>query len=254
MIRLLIWVFAMRMAATLLLLSLVAPAWAETPIIADVDTLILAGTVYQLDGIEGPQTDQTCLNEKREHWHCGIAARERLKEHVGDRQVRCEYVVRERPYLLRRVATCWIDGETMSLNQWLVREGWALNREPQARGRFKADQDDAQKNGRALWKGCFIAPQAYTNDRSAAIPMGQACTGNRVVAIKASIFPRRPAMPPGCAIKGSAAKRASLSGHRGIYHLERCRSYARTLPDRWFCSEDEARAEGFRLALTCRKP
>jgi hypothetical protein len=93
---------------------------------------------------------------------------------------------------------------------------WALNREPQAKGRFKADQDDAQKNERALWKGCFIAPRAYTNDRSAAIPMGQACTGNRVVAIKASIFPPRPVMPPGCTIKGSGAKRAGLSGHRGI--------------------------------------
>jgi hypothetical protein len=59
-------------------------------------------------------------------------------------------------------------------------------------------------------------------------------------------------MPPGCSIKGKLAARAHISGYRGIYHMEACRSYGRTKsPDRWFCSEDEARAEGFRKAHTC---
>jgi hypothetical protein len=35
-------------------------------------------------------------------------------------------------------------------------------------------------------------------------------------------------MPPGCSIKGKLAVRAHVTGHRGIYHMERCRSYART--------------------------
>jgi len=59
-------------------------------------------------------------------------------------------------------------------------------------------------------------------------------------------------MPPGCAIKGKSAARAMMFGSRGIYHLEACRSYARTkAPDRWFCSEDEAKADGFRKSHTC---
>jgi methylphosphotriester-DNA--protein-cysteine methyltransferase len=47
--------------------------------------------------------------------------------------------------------------------------------------------------------------------------------------------------------------RAKVTGYRGIYHLEGCRSY-RTLknPNRWFCSEEDAQAAGFRRALTCR--
>jgi hypothetical protein len=39
---------------------------------------------------------------------------------------------------------------------------------------------------------------------------------------------------------------------QGLYHLESCRSYRRTQrPDRWFCSEDQAQADGFRKAFSC---
>ena len=244
----------MSVAAVVLLASFTAPASATTAIISDADTLILAGTTYQLDAVAGPHSDQSCLDAKGALWWCGIAARDRLKEHVGNRPVRCEYATPDRSYRRRQLATCWIEGETLSLNQWLVREGWALNFEPRAKGRFRADQDDAQANGRGLWQGCFIAPQAYRTDRSAAILMGRACGDGRTSEIKASIFPSHPMMPPGCAIKGSYAKRARLTGSRGIYHLEGCRSYPRTRLDRWFCSEDEAKAEGFRKAFTCQTP
>jgi hypothetical protein len=68
-----------------------------------------------------------------------------------------------------------------------------------------------------------------------------------------TLFPDDPSMPPGCSIKGKFAARAKLTGHRGIYHLEGCGSYQRTKkPDRWFCSEDDAQAAGFRNAFTCR--
>jgi hypothetical protein len=59
-------------------------------------------------------------------------------------------------------------------------------------------------------------------------------------------------MPLGCPIKAKFAVRAYVTGNRGIYHMEGCRSYGRTkAPDRWFCSEDEAKAEGFRKAFSC---
>ena len=59
------------------------------------------------------------------------------------------------------------------------------------------------------------------------------------------LFPDNPEMPPGCSIKGKFAVRAKVTGYRGIYHLEGCRSY-RTLknPNRWFCSEEDAQAAG----------
>ena len=53
--------------------------------------------------------------------------------------------------------------------------------------------------------------------------------------------------PGGCAIKGN------ISGNGRIYHLPGSRSYEKTRIDtakgeRWFCSEGEARAAGWRAA------
>ena len=41
----------------------------------------------------------------------------------------------------RRRGVCSVDG--VSLNEWFVWEGWALNFEPYAKGRFKALEADA---------------------------------------------------------------------------------------------------------------
>jgi hypothetical protein len=66
------------------------------------------------------------------------------------------------------------------------------------------------------------------------------------------LFPDYPTMPPGCAIKGRAAMRAQIAGYVGIYHVEGCASYGRTTqPHRWFCSELEAKAAGYRKSYTC---
>ena len=49
------------------------------------------------------------------------------------------------------------------------------------------------------------------------------------------------------------ARRARLTGNVGVYQLRGCPSYASlTKPNRWFCSEDDARAAGFRKAYNCR--
>ena len=52
-----------------------------------------------------------------------------------------------------------------------------------------------------------------------------------------------------------ATVRARVTGNLGIYHLQACRSYpGLTRPDRWFCSEEDAQAAGFRRAYNCRSP
>jgi micrococcal nuclease len=58
-------------------------------------------------------------------------------------------------------------------------------------------------------------------------------------------------VPSGCVIKGNI----SSSGER-IYHLPSCGSYAKAEVDegkgkRWFCTEEEAKAAGFRKAKNC---
>jgi endonuclease YncB( thermonuclease family) len=232
----------------------ISPSSAVEATITDADTLMLNGSPHRLDGIDAPETDQVCLDEKGAVWSCGIEARDQLKKFVGRRDVRCDGKQYDTAYRNRRISICWIEDETVSVNQWLVREGWALNFEPYAKGRFKADQDEAREKGRGLWKGCFSPPHsARRENKGTAALLGASCTRGKIGEIRDLLFPDNRAMPPGCSIKGKLATRAHFTGHRGIYHTEGCRSYRRTKrPDRWFCSEDEAQAEGFRKAFTCR--
>ena len=242
----------MRVLIAILLCTVIGPSRAEEAIITDGDTLILNGIPYRLDGIHAPETDQVCLDEKRNVWACGLEARDQLRKFVGKRDVRCDRKGFDTVYRNRRVAVCWVESETISLNQWLVREGWALNFEPYAKGRFKVDQDDARSRGRGLWNGCFSRPhQTRRWNKSKASLLGASCPP-RSKEIRDTLFPDHPAMPLGCLIKAKFAVRAYLTGNRGIYHMEGCRSYGRTeAPDRWFCSEDEAKGEGFRKAFSC---
>jgi endonuclease YncB( thermonuclease family) len=230
-----------------------SPGFAAEATITDGDTLLLQGTTFRLDGIEAPKPDQMCLNEAGALWPCGIAVRDRLREFVGKRDVRCDGDKYDTIYRNRRLGLCRVAGEEISLNQWLVREGLALNLEPQAKGRFKADEDEARSKGRGLWQDCFVRPQSSRRaNKSTSSLLGAACGKRRSAEIRDLLFPASPAAPAGCSIKGKSAVRAQFTGHRGIYHLEACRSYGRTRgPDRWFCSEAEAQAEGFRKAFTC---
>jgi len=127
-----------------------SPGWAAEVTVTDGDTLVLNGTPHKLDGIYAPKTDQVCLNETGAVSMCGIEARDNLKEFVGKRDVRCDGKRYDTVYRNRRLSVCRIEGEATSLNQWLVREGWALNVEPTAKARFKADQDEAREKGRGL--------------------------------------------------------------------------------------------------------
>ena len=243
----------MRAFLAVLLCFLVGPSWAAEAIVTDGDTLILNGTAYRLDGIDAPETDQICINEKGGVWACGIEARDQLRKFIGKREVRCDSRGYDTLYRNRRIGVCRVEGDATSLNEWLVKNGWALNFEPYAKGRFNANEEEARKNGLGLWKGCFSRPQEARrwNKRMATL-LGEACTMSENRSVRDKLFPNHPAMPPGCTIKGKLAVRANVTGHRGIYHLENCRSYLRTKgPDRWFCTEDEAQAEGFRKALTC---
>ncbi len=243
----------MRLVVALYLLTAADPSWAADATITDADTLVLDGTAYRLDGINAPETDQVCLEPDGAVWSCGIEAREQLRTFVGNRVVRCDAKGTDPVYRTRRIAVCWVEGESVSLNQWLVREGWAINYEPYAKGRFKSDEDAARTSRSGLWRGCFSSPQDMRNwAKKTARLLGATCPRGNDGPARDLLFRAHPAMPAGCTIKGRFAGRARFTGHRGIYHLENCKSYRRTTKsDRWFCSELEAQAEGFRKAFTC---
>jgi endonuclease YncB( thermonuclease family) len=221
--------------------------------VRDGGTIEVADVTYRLDGIDAPAIDQICIDDHADPWACGVEARDWLTGLIGGREVRCDDLGTDATFKKWHVGTCTIAGETKSLNQLLVRQGLALNLEPSARGRFKEDEADARDNRRGLWKGCFVAPQEFRGGRKDGVLFGRACRTDKDREIRDALFPNEPAMPSGCSIKGKFALRAHVTGNVGIYHLQACRTYpALTKPDRWFCSEDDARAAGFRKAYNCR--
>jgi len=246
--------FRISFVATLLLTLLSAnQSRAANATVRDGGTLQLGSVTYRLDGIDAPAVDQLCIDEHADVWTCGIEARDQLTKLIGNRQVRCDDLGADPSYKKRHLGVCKIEGETTSLSQLLVRQGFALNVEASATGRFKVDEARAEEDRQGLWKGCFVASQEFRRGQKDGALLGGSCRADRDKEIREALFPEDLAMPSACNIKGKFAVRARVTGNVGIYHLQGCRSYpALTRPDRWFCSEEDAQAAGFRRAYNCR--
>jgi endonuclease YncB( thermonuclease family) len=214
-----------------LALILTSPVWAAEPIVIDGDTLEFRSTKFRLHGIDAPEFEQICLDENGQEWKCGLAARDALAKLIATRTFRCEDKGPDTVYH-RRIGICFV--EDMELNEWLVREGWALNFEPYAKGHYLAAQSDAAKNRRGIWKGCFAEPTNVRHWKKDAPLMGSPCPADA----RERIFPEA-----ACSIKGSRTR---------IYHMPGCPNYESTTNVvKRFCSEDEARAEGYTKAKNC---
>jgi endonuclease YncB( thermonuclease family) len=240
-------------AALLLTVFSTGQGWAANATVRDGGTLQLGNVTYRLDGIDAPAFDQLCIDDHADSWTCGIEARDQLTKLIGGRTVRCDDLGVDPSYKKRHLGVCKVEGESTSLSQLLVRQGFALNVEASATGRFKVDEARAKDDREGLWKGCFVAPAEFRVGRKDGALLGGSCRPDRDREIREALFPDDLAMPPGCSIKGKYAVRARVTGNVGIYHLQTCRSYpALTKPDRWFCSEEDAQGAGFRKAYNCR--
>ena len=232
-----------------------APARAATAIVHDGDTIQLGEITYRLDGIDAPELDQTCIDDHADPWSCGIDARDQLTKLINGRNVHCDDLGIDKTTKKRHVGVCTVEGESTSLNLELARQGLAISVEPSLKVHAKDDVAAARADRSGLWKGCFIAPADFRIGKKDGTLIGNSCRADRDKEIRAVLSPQYLAQPPACAIKGKLAARARVTGNVGIYHLQGCRSYAGlTRPDRWFCSEDDAQAAGFRRAFNCRAP
>ncbi|MHC2461867.1 thermonuclease family protein [Bradyrhizobium embrapense] len=226
-----------------------------TAIVKDAGTVQLGNTVYRFDGIDAPAADQLCIDEHADVWTCGIEARDQLTKLIGGKPIHCDDIGVDPTFKKRRLGVCKLEGDPTSLSQVMVQKGYALNVETSATGRFKTDQATANDSRAGLWKGCFVAPRDFRLGKKDGALLGNACPTDRDTQIRTALFPDDLPMPASCNIKGKYAVRARVTGNVGIYHLQACRSYpGLSNPDRWFCSEEDAQAAGFRRAYNCRPP
>ncbi|MEM7683210.1 MAG: SH3 domain-containing protein [Pseudomonadota bacterium] len=211
--------------------------------IVDGDTIRVRGRQIRLEGIDAPEHGQRCEDAHGRSYLCGDRATTALRDLVGGRTVVCRDDGEDA--YDRMLGTCWAaqdvgraghapsSGGHGSLNATMVARGWALafRRYSQL---YVPEERAAQRAKRGMWQGRFVKPWDYRNGvRSSGRPTAATAS--------AASPPRRNA----CAIKGN------ISGSGRIYHVPGSRWYARTRIDtrrgeRWFCSESEARAAGWR--------
>lgn len=143
-------------------------------------------------------------------------AKQRLEELIAGKTVNLEILQTDN--FGRSIAYVFVG--PLSIDQTLIDEGLARNsaaNDSPYQSRLLTGQDNSQKAGRGIWS--------------------EKCT-----------------KPPNqnCIIKGNSDPKSGTK----IYHLPGCFNYEKIVisekdGDRWFCSEEEARASGFRQSEDC---
>ncbi|PTQ75477.1 endonuclease YncB(thermonuclease family) [Celeribacter persicus] len=189
--------------------------------VIDGDTFSIGDVRIRLYGIDAPELSQSCFDMRGRSWSCGQWSKAVL-ENLASGTVRC--VARDTDRYGRTVAVCASEAE--DINAAMVAAGAAYAYAKYARD-YVALEAVARTEGQGLWRAGSEMPAKYRAEKRDAQPA------------------QTP--PDSCAIKGN------ISGSGKLYHLPGGRWYGETRineaqGERWFCSETEARAAGWRKA------
>jgi endonuclease YncB( thermonuclease family) len=234
--------FAIATTLTAVSAPVLAVDIAGVPRITDGDTVELSGTKIRLNGIDAPETDQTCLDGKGQRWACGEASRAALARQFGPLSWTCEGLERDR--YGRTVAACSAGGQ--DVNRWMVRAGWALAFVRYDR-RYESDERTAQQARAGLWTGAFVAPWDWRKRAPDAAVMGAVSVPANARTVLLGTAPDVDA-PAGCGIKGNTRRDGTC-----VFHRPGGKWYAKVhmggAGKRWFCSVADAEAAGCREAI-----
>lgn len=182
------------------------------------DTLRIGSRVVRLTGIEAPSIAQRC-GLRAGQWPCGRSAREALARAVQRSRVTCSISGKDDQG--RHLGTCSIG--THDIASGLVVNGHVFG----GTGLFSAyasEEHEARSKRRGIWRGPAQRPSEYRS--------------RRWEAAKAEA-------PGGCPIKGLLKRgaRTYLTPWQPEYDRSQVRE---ARGERWFCSEAEAQAAGWR--------
>jgi endonuclease YncB( thermonuclease family) len=193
--------------------------------VIDADTWDVGGVRVRLFGIDAPERDQTCRRADGSDWACGQWTTDETARLYQGRRADCRAVTVDR--YQRVVARCRVEG--VDTGREMVQQGLAF-----AYRKYSMDYDLDEK--RAVVSGAGI--HGAETMRPAEFRTAQ----RKVVKVPAQ------STQHSCSIKGNI----SSKGER-IYHVPGQDHYSKTRisphkGERWFCSEAEARAAGWRRA------
>jgi endonuclease YncB( thermonuclease family) len=188
-----------------------------------------APLTVRLEGIDAPEGGQRCQRRPAGEWDCGQAATYALRLLAEGRPVACDDLGLDR--YGRTLGLCRVDGR--DINAEMVRAGlaWAFVRYS---AHYVPQEAEARQGGRGVWQAPTMPPWEWREQRrrDAALPASALAVAS-------------PAGPSGCDIKGAVTRNGR------IYHTTESPWYDRVRMSlgfgrRWFCSEAEALAAGWR--------
>lgn len=181
----------------------------------------MSGQLIRLAGIEAPEPKQPCLKANGRRWSCGSSAASALERMVRGKSVTCTASGTDDSG--RTLATCMASDQDLAAE--LVRAGHVFADEGLFRT-YGAQEDEAKAAKAGLWQGESVRPNAWRE--------------------RVWEEAKRTA-PEGCPIKGIV--RASDRIYAMPWSSDYRTAKVRTIKgERWFCSEDDARAAGFKLS------
>src|SRR6476660_8446775 len=125
------------------------------------DTISISDTHIRLEGIDAPESDQTCTDAKGKTWPCGRAAASELRARIRGQELTCQRRAFDK--YQRVLAVCTLpDGS--DINVWMVQQGWAL-----AYGfanTYESEEAEAKAAKRGIWAGSFVSPSQWRQGRS----------------------------------------------------------------------------------------
>jgi endonuclease YncB( thermonuclease family) len=147
-------------ALALLAVAMFCPgAQAEMPeikghaIASDGDTMLIGKDIIRLVGIDAPELGQKCRRLDGTQWDCGLDAKRRLAETIGDKPVSCRQL--DLDIFGRIFATC-VTSSGDDISAAMVHSGYAL-----ADGRehlYLAEEKAARLAAEGMWSGSFQTP------------------------------------------------------------------------------------------------
>ena len=203
--------------------SAIADTFEGTARVIDGDSLRIAGQEIRLHAVDAPEGPQQCERSGKA-WPCGRESADTLRALTSGRAVTCKGITYDR--YQRLVAKCTVDG--LDLGAEMVDRGMAVAFERYSQD-YVTNHREARARGVGIFAGEFVEPSDWRRGKRHPI---EGANDNR----------------SDCVIKGNISR----NGER-IYHVPGQENYHKTRisedkGERWFCSEADAKAAGWRRA------
>lgn len=190
-------------------------------VVVNGETLRVNNVLLRLEGVEAPDRSQTCQGQGKKRWKCGEMAQVALERLTRGKTLKCQ--AGTTPDALGRLnGTCTLE-DGRDVGAVLVEGGHVFSTSSYFGG-YAVQENEAKRQKLGIWANDIERPAEY----------------------RAKLWDSaKLTAPEGCPIKGTVTSAGKL------YVLPWSSEYAKATVrpqrgERWFCSEGEAQAAGWR--------